>query len=165
MISPPPHMQSPMSARPGPDQPPWASGPTGHRFPPPSATSGGTFTSPRPMAPPSGATPFRPGGPFPPGHPGADHAHMRPPTAPHAQMGFHHHPQRKEIPFPPDSVEAVTPILAKRKRLAAKDIGASKGFCPTELNNFVEDYNSSRVGFVCRVSPNLNMGLFPNALS
>ena len=35
----------------------------------------------------------------------------------------------------------------------------------TELNNSVEDYNSSRVGVVCRVSPNLNMGLFPNALS
>ena len=30
---------------------------------------------------------------------------------------------------------------------------------------FFEDYNSSRVGVVCRMSPNLNMGLFPNALS
>ena len=32
----------------------------------------------------------------------------------------------------------------------------------TELNNSIEDYNSSRVGVV---SPNFNMGLFPNALS
>ena len=31
-------------------------------------------------------------------------------------------------------------------------------FCPT-------DYNSSRLGVVCRLSPNLNMGLFPNAMS
>ena len=36
----------------------------------------------------------------------------------------------------------------------------------TELNNSVEDYYSfSRVGVVCRMSPNLNMELFPNALS
>ena len=40
-------------------------------------------------------------------------------------MGFHHHPTRKEIPFPPDSVEAVAPILAKRKRLCSKDLGSS----------------------------------------
>ena len=32
------------------------------------------------------------------------------------------------------------------------------------IENCVEDY-SSRVGVGCRVSPNLNMGLFTNALS
>ena len=33
------------------------------------------------------------------------------------------------------------------------------------LGLIVEDYNSSRVGVVCHLSPNLNMGLSPNALS
>ena len=33
------------------------------------------------------------------------------------------------------------------------------------INDSVEDYNSSRVGVVCRLSPNLNMRFFPNASS
>ena len=44
-----------------------------------------------------------------------------------------------------------------------------KFFCPRRNLNSVEDYSSSSVGVVCRlssvVSPILKMGFFPNALS
>ncbi|CAE1264170.1 ARID1 [Acanthosepion pharaonis] len=40
---------------------------------------------------------------------------------PNAQL-----PPKKEISFPPDSVEAVQPLLAKRKRLAKQDIGQTE---------------------------------------
>ena len=38
-------------------------------------------------------------------------------------------------------------------------------FCPRRNLNSVGDYSSSSVGVVCRVSPILKMGFFPNALS
>eukprot|EP00106_Octopus_bimaculoides_P023076 XP_014790518.1 PREDICTED: trithorax group protein osa-like isoform X2 [Octopus bimaculoides] len=59
--------------------------------------------------------------------PQRDKPYMSPPRVqpggmvPNAQL-----PPKKEISFPPDSVEAVQPLLAKRKRLAKQDIGQTE---------------------------------------
>jgi hypothetical protein len=34
-----------------------------------------------------------------------------------------HFPQKKEMIFPPDSIEAIGPVLTKRKRLTKTDVG------------------------------------------
>jgi hypothetical protein len=35
----------------------------------------------------------------------------------------YHPPPKKEITFPPDSIEAVQPLLNKRKKIISKDVG------------------------------------------
>lgn len=34
-----------------------------------------------------------------------------------------HYPPKKEMVFPPDSIEAIGPVLTKRKRLTKADVG------------------------------------------
>ena len=62
-------------------------------------------------------------------------------------------------------METMDIIVLGNVRLSEISVTLSQFLSTTKLNieNCVEDYSSSRVGVGCRVSPNLNMGLFPNA--
>ncbi|XP_063239673.1 trithorax group protein osa-like isoform X3 [Bacillus rossius redtenbacheri] len=74
-----------------------------------------------PLRPPVGPrAPFRPEGkPFPmPAPPGAKGPAASAPSAPYPAPA----PPKREIVFPPDSVEATAPVLYKRKRMARTDV-------------------------------------------
>lgn len=110
------HSDSYMSGREG---GPWS--PMQQRY---SQTSGSSYMPPAPSTPPMGGSYGRP-------HPQRASPQVREklPTAQKPQqkagsvMPTPQFPPKKDVVFPPDSVEAVQPQLAKRRRLTHKDIG------------------------------------------
>ncbi|XP_050313093.1 trithorax group protein osa isoform X4 [Anthonomus grandis grandis] len=110
--------QNPRPGGPWPNnQPPYQGGQGGqNQWQPMSPQSGQTPSSVRP--------PHRPGGkPFPPIMPQGG-APKGSPQQPVGNSYGHNQMPKREITFPPDSVENVTPVLYRRKRICKADLGS-----------------------------------------
>ncbi|XP_064629672.1 AT-rich interactive domain-containing protein 1B-like isoform X4 [Lineus longissimus] len=118
-----PGMMGPMDSTPGPEQGRWPP-----QMPPryPSQHSGPPFSSGPPGMMPN--TPSMPhAASFPPRNqrmsPHRDKGFSPGKMQPQQHMSAQYHPQKKEITFPPESIEAIQPLLGKRKKMTSKDIG------------------------------------------